>query len=176
MTDWESLSMCPTAPPYSSKVDHSKVDMLGVRFKPVNLRILVYLVIHDSGQVSREHLLLSRYPSQEGQRAQATQIGAPTQNPTERFLINFCEGRFRCWLMLLSQPFNLAWKVAKGLLLALSHSRTELGFREERWRETNSRLRALGDARGTWGGDLDSLGVFQDVHHRFLPRLPCVSR
>jgi hypothetical protein len=27
------------------------------------LRILVYLVIHDSGQVSLEHLLLSRHPS-----------------------------------------------------------------------------------------------------------------
>ena len=29
-----------------------------------SLRILVYLVIYDSGLVSREHLLLSRYPSQ----------------------------------------------------------------------------------------------------------------
>ena len=28
------------------------------------LRILVYLVVHDSGQVFFEHLLLSRYPSQ----------------------------------------------------------------------------------------------------------------
>ena len=27
------------------------------------LRVLVYLVIHDSGQVSNEHLLLSRHPS-----------------------------------------------------------------------------------------------------------------
>ena len=28
------------------------------------LRILVYLVIYDSGKVSLEHFLLSRYPSQ----------------------------------------------------------------------------------------------------------------
>ena len=28
-----------------------------------NLRVLVYLVIHDSGWVSLEHLLLSWYPS-----------------------------------------------------------------------------------------------------------------
>ena len=29
-----------------------------------NIRILVHLVIYDSGQVSLEHLLLSRHPSQ----------------------------------------------------------------------------------------------------------------
>ena len=33
---------------------------------PVYLRILAYLVIYDSGQVSLEHLLLSRHPSQRG--------------------------------------------------------------------------------------------------------------
>jgi len=33
-------------------------------FKSCNLRILVDLVIYDSGQVSLEHLLLSWYPSQ----------------------------------------------------------------------------------------------------------------
>ena len=31
---------------------------------PQFLRILVYLVIYDSGQVSLQHLLLSRYPFQ----------------------------------------------------------------------------------------------------------------
>jgi len=30
----------------------------------INLRILVRLVIYDSGQVSLEHLLISRHPSQ----------------------------------------------------------------------------------------------------------------
>jgi len=35
------------------------------RAKLICLRILVYLVIYDSGYVSLEHLLLSRYPSQE---------------------------------------------------------------------------------------------------------------
>ena len=33
-------------------------------FERVSLRILVYLVIYDSGQVSLEHLLLSRNSSQ----------------------------------------------------------------------------------------------------------------
>jgi len=35
-------------------------------FKSAFLHILVYLVIYDSGEVSLEHLLLSRYPSQRG--------------------------------------------------------------------------------------------------------------
>ena len=36
----------------------------GARPQLFFLRILVYLVIYDSGWVSREHLLLSWYPSQ----------------------------------------------------------------------------------------------------------------
>jgi len=36
------------------------------RFAGFYLRILVYLVIYASGQVSLEHLLLSWYPSQRG--------------------------------------------------------------------------------------------------------------
>ena len=42
------------------------------------LRILVYLVLNDSGQVSLEHLLLSRHPSQPTNPASITYRMAPS--------------------------------------------------------------------------------------------------
>ena len=40
----------------------SRLSKTGLFVKTFDLRKLVYLVIYDSGQVSLEHLLLSRYP------------------------------------------------------------------------------------------------------------------
>ena len=75
-------------------------------------RILVYLVMHDSGKVSLEHLLLSRYPSQSVE---------PTTPESITCMLGVRRGAPRCGLIVLlyckvTHPYITCFSVERARL------------------------------------------------------------